>query len=227
MSNRIYLKISQSVYQFLLFFFVTFLFFFPRVALSDLIDEKDADTAFPQKNTEPERPEEIKESTIPLKSGPAKQSSPLKNKNTKKEPVKPRSKEPIFMESLESQMNLETGLMTLIGDVEVRQGEMKLLSNKANVYYDDNSELVEKVVSTGNVKMFLIDKNGKKVKAQGRKAVFVDAKRTVTIEGKVKVWQEDRGLLRGTKFIYDLDKKVLKAEKLSGKTQNSIEKPKK
>ena len=108
------------------------------------------------------------------------------------------------------------GFLELLQDVEVVQGTMRLLSDKAIVYFNEETNEVEKIVAEGNVKVFRKDEEtGDEVKAFGNKMTFFNGDRKVLLTGNARLWNGP-DLVKGKEITYELDSGWVWADKVEG-----------
>ena len=106
---------------------------------------------------------------------------------------------PVEVEADRLAVDQAKGTATFTGNVRVRQGEMRIKSEKATLEYAEGSTDVERVVMTGGVTMT----NGVET-AQGEQAVYTIASGEVVITGKVLLTQ-GKSTISGNQLVYDLD----------------------
>jgi lipopolysaccharide transport protein LptA len=150
---------------------------------------------------------------------PSKTDLP-KSKNSKKNQAK--SKEPVHFESKGLKGLREKGLVELVDNVVVTQGDLRLEADKAQVFFDEAAHDVVKVIAEGNVKIFNIDENtGEKLKAYGNQVVFLNKERRVIMEGNARLWRGDDSVIRGKKITYEMDTGWIRADRVAGELSPS------
>lgn len=96
------------------------------------------------------------------------------------------------------------------GDVDAKQGDVRIRSDKMTVYYtekatvgqkaaEDTKQQVEKLVCVGNVEITRGEWLG-----TGKKMTYLQKKRQVILSGKAKAWQ-GQNMVSGEKIIYYMD----------------------
>jgi lipopolysaccharide transport protein LptA len=151
------------------------------------------------------------------KSG-GKQEPAKKGENGKK--AEPAKNEPVHFESKGLRGLREKGTVELIEEVVVTQGDLRMEADRAQIFYDENQREVVKVVATGNVKMFNVDKStGEKMKAFCNEVHFLNSERTVVMEGNARLWRGTQSVIRGKKITYEIDSGWIKADRVAGELQ--------
>ncbi len=142
---------------------------------------------------------------------PPKNGKPVKPGKGKKE------REPVHFESKGLKGLREKGMVELVQDVVVTQSELRMEAEHAQVFFDEASHEVVKVVAEGNVKINGVDENsGEKFKAFGNQAVFLNKDRIVVLEGNARLWRGDDSVIRSKKITYEMDTGWIKADRVAG-----------
>jgi lipopolysaccharide export system protein LptA len=110
------------------------------------------------------------------KAAPAKSGSPG-----------PRSNAPIVIDADRMEAFKKEGLVVFTGNVIAKQDNSVQSADRMEVYLDDKSERVLRIVSTGNVKIVTEDCRT----ATARRAEYYDDDQKLLLIGEAKVWQED------------------------------------
>jgi lipopolysaccharide transport protein LptA len=130
---------------------------------------------------------------------------------------------PVTFESEGLRGTRKDGILELKKDVVVAQGDFRMDADQAEVIFDQETEEVDHVVASGNVKIFKTDpRTGEKVKANGDKVTFYARKQTVTILGNAR-FSRGNDIVRGKTITYDLKSGWLNAEKVDGVVQPAAE----
>lgn len=138
-----------------------------------------------------------------LKSGP---SSPAAD--TKKEPINFRG------EGLSGLR--EKGYVEIHKDVVVTQGDLKLESQKAEVYYDENNNDIKKIIVKGKVKLTRPSiEEGQSVKASSDIAEFDAVKQQILLHGNAEL-VKGSDVIKGNFISYDLKTGWINASKVRG-----------
>lgn len=128
-----------------------------------------------------------------------------------------KDKEPVHFESKGLKGLREKGMVELVQDVVVTQGDMKMEADHAQVFFDEANHEVKKVVAEGNVKVNGVDENsGQKFRAYGNQGVFLNKERTVVMEGNVKLWRGEDSVVRSKKMTYEMDTGWIKMDRVTG-----------
>jgi len=112
-----------------------------------------------------------------------------------------RSEKPLRVTSQQLEADHKNGVITFIGNVIARQGEMIIHADQAQVFYlkkDEGNEIKE-IVAIGNVKF----QEGDRV-ATGQKAIFYNDQQKVILTGQPKVWQ-GKDMVSGDKITVFLN----------------------
>lgn len=208
---------------------------FAPFARADLLDEEDpavkptsptATASATQTSTGTTTTKDKKSSQGSIKEPTphAKGSAPTSSNTTVIPPKKAgkqtkgqREKEPVHFESKGLRGLREKGVVELVQDVIVTQGEMKMEAEHAQVFFDEASHEVIKVVAEGNVKVNGVDENsGEKFRAYGNQGVFLNKERTVVMEGNVKLWRGEDSVVRSKKMTYEMNTGWVKMDRVTG-----------
>ena len=135
----------------------------------------------------------------------------LRDKGGKKE------NQPVHFESKGLKGLREKGMVELVDDVIVTQADLKLEAQHAQVFFDEASKDVLKVIADGNVKIYGVDENsGEKFKAFGNQAVFLNKDRIVVLEGNARLWRGEDSVIRSKKITYEMETGWIKADRVAG-----------
>lgn len=135
---------------------------------------------------------------------PTKSTQAASETKKEKKQSDPNAKLPVKISSEGASAIRDDGIIELIKNVVITQGDLKLNSNEAKVYFNNETNEVEKILAEGDVRMEKIDPNTKVlVKAQGKKMTYLNAEQKVTLEGNARL-DRGRDLLRGKKITYDM-----------------------
>ena len=159
------------------------------------------------------RPFRLAKPVVP-KSNPDQTVLPPKNPG--KKPAK-KEREPVHFESKGLKGLREKGTVELLDDVVVTQAAFRLEADHAQVYFDETTKDVTKVVADGNVKIFNVDENtGEKLKAYGDQVLFLNKDRVVIMQGNARLWRGEDSMIRGKKITYEMDTGWIKADRVAG-----------
>jgi lipopolysaccharide export system protein LptA len=106
---------------------------------------------------------------------------------TKSGSAGPRSNAPIVIDADRMEAFKKEGLVVFTGNVIAKQDNSVQTADRMEVYLDDKSERVLRIVSTGNVKIVTEDCRT----ATARRAEYYDDDQKLLLIGEAKVWQED------------------------------------
>lgn len=99
----------------------------------------------------------------------------------------PRSNAPIVIDADRLEAFKKDGLVVFTGNVIAKQDNSVQTADRMEVYLDDKSERVLRIISTGNVKIVTEDcRTG-----TARRAEYYDDDQRMLLIGDAKVWQED------------------------------------
>jgi lipopolysaccharide transport protein LptA len=215
-------------------YFLIFFFFWTNSVQADLLDEEETPSLPVSSESEPSK-DQAAPAKAPSKKNPTSQqvepnakkasatqpkSEASKSRNSKKAQAK--SKEPVHFESKGLKGLREKGLVELVDDVVVTQGDLRLEADKAQVFFDEAAHDVVKVIADGNVKIFNIDQNtGEKLKAYGNQVVFLNKERRVIMEGNARLWRGEDSVIRGKKITYEMETGWIRADRVAGELSPS------
>jgi lipopolysaccharide transport protein LptA len=209
-----------------------------QLIVGEIIDE-DAPLAPPAKPPSP--PDEMKSTSgslapvkgapkeSPRKKAPPKEplgkppSGPKATPPTKPSASEPKEKLPVHFSSQGLKGLREKGLVELVQEVVVTQGDFKLEAENAQVYFSEHSRDVQKVLAVGQpVKITNIDPNtGERIEAFGNQVLFNNEDRLVLLEGNAKIKKGQNSTIKGKKITYELDSGWIKADRVAGEVSPS------
>jgi lipopolysaccharide transport protein LptA len=236
--------ISQKTRALILGILVTLVGTLSSPAYADIVDEENTpppsktpqSTEVEAASTEREQAVGKKDDAKPLKS-PAPHNKDTRSSNTTtvippKSPEKSSklgeavgkksvAKAPVHFESNGLKGLREKGMVELVQQVIVTQEDMKLESDVAQVFFDEASHEVIKVLAQGRVRINGIDQNsGEKFRALADKAVFLNSERTVVLDGNAKLWRGDDSVIRSRKITYEMGTGWIRADRVAGEVQS-------
>ena len=117
---------------------------------------------------------------------------------------------PIYIEADHMTSTENNNAVLFTGDVDAKQGDLRIRSDKMTVYYTDNkdqggekpasaTQQVEKLICDGNVEITRDDWLG-----TSDKMTYLSEQRQVILTGNAKAWQ-DQNMVGGEKIIYYMD----------------------
>lgn len=106
---------------------------------------------------------------------------------------------PVEVESDQLTVDQDAGTALFIGNVRVRQGDMRITSSEATLTYTQDGADVESILMTGGVTMT----NGAE-SAKGQEAVYTISSGEVVISGDVLLTQ-GKSTINGSRLTVDLD----------------------
>lgn len=197
-----------------------------RAELIEDLEEADTPSVvkpeLPPKNPvlKPQPVQEQKPGSIPTENRPAtgegKVQIKSKSKSTKVGVVKFWSK---TLSGLRS-----PGTLMLEEDVVVTQDDIRLEADKATIFFEPKSRDVREVHAVGSVRFSRTDPDtGQPIRAEGREAIFSNAKRLITMKGE-PVLHRGEDVVRGKIIYYDLKNGWVKADRVEGVVQPATKK---
>jgi lipopolysaccharide transport protein LptA len=163
---------------------------------------------------------------VPPEPSGSRRPEPPKPSSGAKVEDKPKKEanEPVRFESKGLQGSKEQGTIDLMEEVVVTQADLRIEAKRATVFFTQSSSDVQKVIATGDVKLFKTDPDtGQKIRAEANEVVFLNSERKVLLKGNAKLWRGD-DLMRGRQFTYELDTGWIRADRIEGVVQPSEEK---
>jgi len=119
------------------------------------------------------------------------------------------SEQPINIEADHMTSTEKTNSVVFTGDVDAKQGDIRIRSDKMTVYYTKakktkkgakkTAQQVEKLVCVGNVEVTRSEWLG-----TGKKMIYLSKERQVILMDNAKAWQ-GQNMVSGSKIIYYLD----------------------
>jgi len=115
--------------------------------------------------------------------------------------------DPIHVEANHMTSTEKSNSVVFTGDVDAKQGDVRIRSDKMTVYYTQQKaegeekvkQQVEKLICTGNVEVTRAEWLG-----TSKKMIYLSRERQVVLTGNAKAWQ-DQNMVSGDKIIYYLD----------------------
>ena len=135
------------------------------------------------------------------------------------------SEAPINIEADHMTSTEETSSVLFTGNVDARQGDVRIRSDEMTVYYTKKGEKkgnedtkstqqVEKLICVGNVEVTRQEWLG-----TGKKMIYLSEERQVILIDNAKAWQ-GQNVVSGSKIIYYLDEG--RSEVIGGRTSTTI-----
>lgn len=132
---------------------------------------------------------------------------------------------PIHVEADHMTSTEKTNSVVFTGDVDAKQGDVRIRSDEMTVYYskaEDESgkedkkmtQQVEKLICVGNVEVTRQEWLG-----TGKKMIYLSDERQVILMGNAKAWQ-GQNVVSGSKIIYYLDEG--RSEVIGGRTSTTL-----
>jgi lipopolysaccharide export system protein LptA len=115
---------------------------------------------------------------------------------------------PVYVEADQMSSTEEKNTVLFVGNVDARQGDLRILSDEMTVHYiDDKAEdenastqqKIEKLVCVGNVEMSTEEWLG-----TADEMIYYSGNRKIFLIGDAKAWQ-DENMVSGEKIIYYID----------------------
>lgn len=115
---------------------------------------------------------------------------------------------PVYVEADQMSSTEENNTVLFLGNVDVKQGDLRILSDEMTVYYNeeatkdegaDSAQKIEKLVSVGNVELSTSEWLG-----TADQMVYYSDNRRVFLIGNAKAWQGDN-MISGEKIVYYID----------------------
>lgn len=148
---------------------------------------------------------------------PAAKPSPPKAKG--KQQSRNAAREPVRFESKGLQGSRDQGTIQLMEEVIVTQDDLRMESDKATVHFTQGSNEVQRVVASGNVKMFKTDPDtGKKIRAEANEVLFQNIERKLILKGNARLWRGE-DLVRGKQITYEMNTGWVRADRVEGVVQ--------
>ena len=121
-----------------------------------------------------------------------------------------RAESPIYVEADQMSSTEKTNSVLFTGDVDAKQGDLRIRSDKMTVYYTEpdesegeekksTSQQVEKLICEGNVEITRDDWLG-----TADTMTYLSEQRQVILSGNAKAWQ-DQNMVGGEKIVYYMD----------------------
>lgn len=150
---------------------------------------------------------------------PKKEASTKASKIKAKKGTKSNEGLPVLFESKSLKGTRSEGTIFLQDDVIISQGDMRMESNQATIYFHPKSNEVREIKASGKVKFFKKNsETGQTIKADAREAVFFNSEQKVQLRGEPKIWRGD-DLMTGKQISYDLKSGWIKADRVEGVVQ--------
>lgn len=115
---------------------------------------------------------------------------------------------PVYVEADQMSSTEEKNTVLFVGNVDARQGDLRILSDEMTVHYRDETagdkdasteQKIEKLVCVGNVELSTEEWLG-----TADQMIYFSGNRKVHLLGDAKAWQ-DENMVSGEKIIYYID----------------------
>ena len=160
-------------------------------------------------------PTDMKSKTNQTKSPESQKKSPKKT-GAKQEMVK------FWSKSLSGFR--DQGSLSLEEDVVVTQDDVRLEADKATIFFERATDEVKEVHAVGSVRFRRADpETGQMIRAEGKEAIFDNAKRMITMKGEPVLYRGD-DVVRGKVIYYNLTNGWVKADRVEGVVQPAAKK---
>ena len=115
--------------------------------------------------------------------------------------------EKIYIDADYMQLNIETGYSLYIGNVNIKQGELKLTGDKVTI--QQTREEVERITVTGKPAHYNhITEKGESIQAESEQMVYTASKNELVMTVNAKLKQPDHQV-SSQKIVYDTEKKIV------------------
>ena len=115
---------------------------------------------------------------------------------------------PVYVEADQMSSTEDNNSVLFTGNVDAKQGDLRILSDKMTVYYHDIDEKekaagtqqkIEKLICQGNVELSTTEWLG-----TAEKMIYYSGNRKIDLLGNAKAWQGEN-MIAGDKIIYYID----------------------
>ncbi len=164
----------------------------------------------------------------PLKPPPAPSTVPAEVKpprtQTHARADRNRQRHPIEFNSRGLKGSKALGIVELMEEVVITQGDLKLTSDHATIYYDLKTETVTKVFANGNVHI-LSDPGSveERIKAHSEEAEFDNQERNIYLRRNARL-DKGENEFSGDEITYELDTGWVRADRVRGRFKPESEK---
>lgn len=198
----------------------------PGVLVADL-DESEEESSSPSgKTTSPliQRPEDLKQNPAQQTTQPSINKPQVEPRPAQKPRGKPAKAGVVKFWSKSLSGFREGGTLILEEDVVVTQDDIRIEADKATIFFEQGGKDVKEVHAVGSVKFSRTDpETGQPIRAEGKEAIFYNAKRNVVLKGDPILNRGD-DVVRGKVIYYDLTNGWVKADRVEGIVQPAAKK---
>jgi len=132
------------------------------------------------------------------------------------------SPEKIYIDADYMQLNLETGYSIYTGNVNIKQGELKLTGDKVTI--QQSKEDVERITVNGKPAHYNhITEKGENIQAESEQMVYTASESKLVMTGNANLKQPDHQV-SSQKIVYDTEKNIViagdKSESSTGSDSN-------
>lgn len=118
----------------------------------------------------------------------------------------------------------DQGSLSLEEDVVVTQDDVRIEADKATIFFERATNEVKEVHAVGSVRFQRFDpETGQPIRAEGKEAIFDNAKRMVTMKGEPILYRGE-DVVRGKVIYYNLTTGWVKADRVEGVMQPAVKK---
>ena len=115
--------------------------------------------------------------------------------------------EKIYIDADYMQLNLDTGYSVYTGNVNIKQGELKLTGDKVTI--QQNKEDVERITVTGKPAHYNhVSEKGENIQAESEQMVYTASESKLVMTGNANLKQPDHQV-SSQKIVYDTQKNIV------------------
>ncbi|RMF90054.1 MAG: lipopolysaccharide transport periplasmic protein LptA [Nitrospinota bacterium] len=118
--------------------------------------------------------------------------------------LQPSAELPIEILSDEVVANNQTGRILFRGNVEAKQGDLKLFSPQMEVIYDRQERRVVTVIASGGVKI----ERGEQT-ATAEKAIFSQQEQKIVLQGHPRAWEKQNEITGGEMIFFLTENRIV------------------
>lgn len=138
------------------------------------------------------------------------------NPSEKKDPFAHNDQAPVHIAGDHVTGQRQKGELELVGNVEIKQDDAELYSDRAKVYTMKGTTRAERAIAEGNVRFFkAASENSLPIKAVADKVIYEIATRTIELQGKPKLWRGEE-LIQGQVIRVNLETSAVTIEGAQG-----------
>ncbi|MGF1742922.1 lipopolysaccharide transport periplasmic protein LptA [Vibrio profundum] len=120
--------------------------------------------------------------------------------------------QPVYIDSDSQQLDMQSNVVTFLGDVKLKQGSINIHADKVIVYRDPKTSAIKDIEGFGNPATFSqLTDDGKTLYGEAKELYYSMANDQLTMIDQAKLSQDD-SVIKGNKIRYKISSQTLIAD---------------